>query len=53
LSISGAGDQYYSIDWSSNASLIVTANKDKTCRILDPRALKVASEFKGLEGSKG
>jgi len=36
-----------------DGSLLIGANKDKTNRIIDPRAGKIVTEWKGLEGSKG
>jgi len=51
--VAGPNDPYYSLDWSLDGALLVTANKDKTLRIVDPRSNKFASEFKGHEGPKG
>jgi hypothetical protein len=51
--VQGPSEPFYSLDWNSDGSLLITANKDKTSRIIDPRANKVAQEFKGVDGSKG
>jgi len=51
--VSGPSEPYYSVEWNMDGSLLITANKDKSNRIIDPRSGKIASEWKGLEGSKG
>jgi len=37
-SVSGPTEQYYSVEWNMDGSLLIAANKDKTNRIIDPRA---------------
>lgn len=41
------GDQIQSFSWHGNGSTIVTTCKDKTLRIIDPRANAVSQETKG------
>ena len=41
------GDQIQSFSWHGNGSMLVTSCKDKTLRLIDPRAKAVTQETKG------
>lgn len=45
-------DPCLSLEWNTNGSLLGTVWKDKTMRIIDPRANKFATETRAHEGAK-
>ncbi|XP_059843911.1 coronin-1C-A [Hypanus sabinus] len=45
-------DMIYSTSWNRNGSLICTACKDKSVRVIDPRKEEVITEFKAHEGAR-
>jgi len=52
FAIKGVAESLTSLEWSYNGSQILTASRDKTIRIGDPRASAWVQEFKGHEGPK-
>jgi len=47
------GDMIQSFDWHGSGDLLASSCKDKTIRLIDPRANKVAAETQGHQGMKG
>ncbi|XP_045608217.1 coronin-7 isoform X3 [Procambarus clarkii] len=52
FSFSGHEDQVQNTSWHGNGSLFVTTSKDRTIRVIDPRADKVAYEAESHKSPK-
>ncbi|KAK8721824.1 hypothetical protein OTU49_012588 [Cherax quadricarinatus] len=52
FSFSGHEDQVQNTSWNGNGSLFVTTSRDRTIRIIDPRADKVAYEAESHKSPK-
>jgi len=48
----GSSSPAFSIEWNNDGSLLACTNKDKECRIFDPRTNDEADKFQCMRGTK-